>query len=170
MGVEIERKFLLKNDIWEGFKKGKITIKQGYLNSDIERTVRVRLFGTTGFITVKGKVNGLSRPEFEYEIPYKDAVTLLTLCEQPIIEKIRYYIHQGDLVWEIDVFEGDNEGLVVAEIELTSETQSFYKPTWLGEEVSDDAKYYNSSLIKHPYQMWCVNNNLDNEEFLKDTE
>lgn len=154
MGLEIERKFLVKNTNWKGLIEQKNYIKQGYLNSNIERTVRVRITNQTAFLTIKGKTKNTTRQEFEYEIPFEDAESLLKLCETPLIEKVRYTVkHEGKL-WEIDKFEGDNEGLVVAEIELANEDEEITLPNWIGEEVSHDAKYYNSSLIRKPFKNW----------------
>ena len=154
MGLEIERKFLLKNDTWKTEADNGIEIKQGYLSSVIERTVRVRVIGEKGMLTVKGKTDNLTRKEFEYEIPFNEAVLLLDLCETPIIEKKRYLVKRDSLVWEIDVFEGENEGLKVAEVELDSETQSFELPDWAGNDVSKESKYYNSALITNPFKNW----------------
>ena len=154
MGLEIERKFLIKDDSWEKDVKEGISIKQGYLNSTAERTVRIRIYGDNGFLTVKGRNKSLTRKEFEYQIPLKDAFDMLDICEKPIIEKTRFLLSKNNSTWEIDVFEGKNEGLIVAEIELTSEKESFDSPSWLGEEVSLDSKYYNSSLITNPYSNW----------------
>lgn len=133
--------------------QGKV-IRQGYLNSDKARTVRVRVYGEQGFLTIKGKNNQLTRQEFEYEIPLSEATVLLTLCEQPLIEKTRFLLKHEAATWEIDVFEGDNKGLIVAEIELESESQAVTLLDWVGEEVSADPRYFNSSLIAHPYQNW----------------
>ncbi len=152
MGQEIERKFLVQPG-WKPDGEGS-RIAQGYLSSVPERTVRVRVRGRKGYLTVKGKNAGIQRAEFEYEIPLADAEAMLALCEQPLIEKTRYLIPQGELCWEVDVFEGDNAGLTVAEIELPSEDTSFARPEWLGEEVSGDLRYYNSSLIRHPFRAW----------------
>jgi CYTH domain-containing protein len=154
MGVEIERKFLIENDFWKNEIKEEVLIKQGYLNSEAERTVRVRTYGEQGFLTIKSKSQHLTRKEFEYQIPLADAQDLLNLCEKPIIEKKRFLVFSGDKTWEIDVFEGENEGLVVAEIELISEEETFEIPHWLGKEVSSDSRYYNSSLITNPYTNW----------------
>ncbi|UZR99541.1 CYTH domain-containing protein [Chondrinema litorale] len=156
MGVEIERKFLIKNDSWKSSADNGVQIKQGYLNSDKNRTVRVRVYGETGFLTIKGKNENLTRQEFEYEIPLDDANNLLELCEMPIIEKMRYIIVDQGNNWELDVFEGENKGLLVAEIELNSEDHQLELPAWVGEEVSTDPKYYNSSLISNPYKNWDV--------------
>ena len=154
MGLEIERKFLVKNDSWKDEIKEIISIRQGYLNSETERTVRIRIHGEQGILTIKGKNQNLTRKEFEYPIPLNEALDLLQICEKPIIKKTRYLISSDNKTWEIDVFEGKNKGLVVAEIELNSEEESFIFPSWLGEEVSSDAKYYNSSLITAPYSSW----------------
>lgn len=156
MAIEIERKFLLKNDSWKDndqLSAGKV-IKQGYLSIKPSQTVRARVKGEKAFLTIKGKSEGISRQEFEYEIPIPDALDLLKLCEYPTIEKTRYKLPQGDLVWEIDVFEGDNEGLIMAEVELTSENQKIDLPDWVGEEVSDDNRYFNAQLVQNPYKNW----------------
>lgn len=157
MSVEIEHKFLVKNNNWKKGIKSFSRIAQGYLNSDPERTTRVRVKGDKGFITIKGKNDGIARTEFEYEIPLKDAEQLLHLCEQPLIEKIRSEVQVGKHTWEVDEFFGNNEGLLVAEIELKSTLEEFDVPEWAGENVSNDKRYYNSSLIKNPYKKW----NLD---------
>ena len=156
MGKEIERKFLLKTANWKTIADKGTVIKQGYLYSSKESTTRVRLYGNKAFLTIKGKTKGISRAEFEYEIPVKEALEIFNLCQNPLIEKTRFIIKQGELKWEIDVFEGENEGLVVAEIELASETQLFDKPEWLGKEVSHENKYYNSFLVKNPFKNWSL--------------
>lgn len=156
MGVEIERKFLVKST-WQPQSAGE-EIAQGYLSSVPERTVRVRIRGTKGYLTVKGKNGGADdarRAEFEYEIPFADARAMLALCETGVIEKVRHVEPApDDHAWEIDVFHGQNEGMVVAEIELGAENEPFARPVWLGEEVTGDARYYNSSLAKHPFCEW----------------
>lgn len=153
MAKEIERKFLVEQALWKPHSEG-ISIRQGYLNSDPERVVRVRTKGEKAFMTVKGKNEGIVRAEFEYQIPYQDAEQMFFLCEQPLIEKRRYEeIYYGNL-WEIDCFFGDNKGLIVAEIELKSQEESFIKPAWVGDEVSSDSRYYNSNLRKNPYREW----------------
>ena len=152
MAREIERKFLVK-DSWQPQSEG-VKIAQGYLSTVPERTVRVRIKGAKGYLTIKGKNTGISRAEFEYEIPRQDAKELLAMAEQPILAKTRYLEKQGESLWEIDVFAGANEGLVVAEIELPSEEADFARPAWLGEEVSGDVRYYNANLIKQPYSLW----------------
>ena len=154
MGKEIERKFLVKGDAWKSLAKA-TRYRQGYLNSVKERTVRVRTVGDKGFLTVKGITTGASRAEYEYPIPASDAEALLNdLCEKPLIEKNRYKIKDGNLTWEVDEFFGENQGLIVAEVELESESQSFEKPGWVGEEVTGDPRYFNANLIKHPYTKW----------------
>lgn len=157
MGVEIERKFLLKDDSWRKNSVG-IFYTQGYLNKTQKSTVRVRIAGDRGFLTIKSKSQGISRKEFEYEIPKKDAIELLELSLTPIIEKIRYKIEYAGNCWEVDEFLGENKGLFVAEIELSSEDQQFEKPDWVGEEVSGDKRYYNSHLARNPYLKWRVEN------------
>lgn len=154
MGQEIERKFLVTATTYRDLAKG-THYKQGYLNSQKERVVRVRTIDETGFMTVKGLTKGATRLEYEYEIPAKDADELLELlCEQPIIDKHRFKVPMDGFVWEIDEFHGENEGLTVAEIELASEDQTFNKPDWIGEEVTGDPRFYNSNLIANPYTKW----------------
>ena len=154
MATEIERKFLLKNSDWKKEISTSMEIRQGYLSLDKERTVRIRVKGEKGILTIKGTTENVSRKEFEYEIPKEDAEQLLELCHRPLIEKIRSeVIHEG-MTWEIDEFIGENEGLIVAEIELESENQAFEIPNWIGKEVSDDARYYNSNLVKQSYGNW----------------
>ena len=154
MGVEIERKFLIKDDSWRANAKGE-KCRQGYLNSAKERVVRVRTIEDKGILTIKGISKGATRAEFEYEIPIAEAKAMLdNLCEKPLIEKKRYKIEFGGHVWEVDEFFGENQGLTVAEVELRSEGESFEKPTWIGEEVTGDPKYFNSNLVQHPYTKW----------------
>ena len=154
MGKEIERKFLIKGDAWRALTSGTM-YRQGYLNSAKERTVRVRTVGDKAFLTIKGITVGATRAEYEYEIPFGDCNFLLDeLAEKPIIEKKRYKIKQGEFTWEIDEFFGDNQGLIVAEIELLSEDQAFDKPDWIGDEVTGDPRYFNSNLIKNPFKSW----------------
>jgi adenylate cyclase len=154
MAQEIERKFRVANDDWRAMATSSSSLKQGYLSSSAEATVRVRLEDNLGTLTIKSKTKGITRNEFEYAIPAQEAKELLMLCKGPLIEKIRYRILQENHTWEIDVFEGDNDGLIIAEIELTSEDDYFAKPQWLGEEVSGDSRYYNSNLATHPYVNW----------------
>ncbi|MFC0168901.1 CYTH domain-containing protein [Pseudoduganella danionis] len=153
MGVEIERKFLLRGDAWRSMGQP-VLLRQGYLSSHKERVVRVRIEGERGVMTIKGRNVGAVRGEWEYEIPLADASELLLLCEQPLIEKYRSRIDYAGHVWEVDEFLGVNAGLVVAEIELGSEAEQFELPEWVGEEVTSDVRYLNSSLIKHPYSAW----------------
>ena len=154
--VEIERKFLVNSNAFktEAFTQNRIS--QGYLSSVPERTVRVRIKGNKGFLTIKGVSNesGLSRFEWEKEIPVDEATALLKLCEQGVIEKTRFEVKMGNHIIEIDEFYGDNEGLIMAEIELQSETETFEKPNWLGAEVTQDFRYYNSYLSQNPYKRW----------------
>jgi len=153
MGTEIERKFLVKEGPWR--EAAADTYRQGYLSTVKERTVRVRTINDKGYLTVKGISVGASRLEFEYEIPVADARELLDkLCEKPLIEKQRYKLDHGGLTWEIDVFFGDNEGLIVAEVELQSEDQVFERPDWVVDEVTSDPRYYNANLINNPYSKW----------------
>jgi len=154
MGREIERKFLVRGDVWRSIAEGTL-YRQGYLNSARERTVRIRTIGEKAFLTIKGLTVGATRPEYEYEIPLADGNAMLaTLAEKPIIEKKRYRVPFGGLVWEIDEFFGENAGLIVAEVELKSEGQVFSKPEWVGEEVTGDPRYFNSSLVKYPCARW----------------
>jgi adenylate cyclase len=155
MAQEIERKFLVKGE-FKKFAAKQTRITQGYLNSVPERTVRVRVKGDKGFITVKGVGNasGASRYEWEKEIPVAEVMELLKICEPGVIDKTRYNIPAGNFTFEVDEFYGENQGLVVAEIELKSESDVFVKPEWLGEEVTGDKKYYNSMLMKNPYTKW----------------
>jgi len=154
--IEIERKFLVTSQDFkkEAFKNTKI--EQGFLNTHKDRTVRVRLNGNQGFITVKGlsSDNGLSRFEWEKEILKEDAKALLKLCEAGRIDKTRYEVEFNKHIFEVDVFHGENEGLIIAEVELKKENESFNKPKWIGEEVTGNIKYYNSQLSKQPYNRW----------------
>ena len=154
--IEIERKFLVISDVFKSEAIRKSHIVQGFLNSDKERTVRVRLKNDEGFLTVKGLSNddGLSRFEWETSINKAEAEALLKLCEKGVIDKIRYDIPVGNLVFEVDEFFGDNEGLIIAEIELNDVNEGFQKPNWLGEEVTGNTKYYNSQLSKQPFNTW----------------
>jgi adenylate cyclase len=152
MGVEIERKFLVHGTAWKQAEG--VPYRQGYLNRDKHRTVRVRLAGDCAFLTIKGVSVGATRAEFEYPIPVVDAQSLLALCDGPVIDKVRYVLQHAGTTWEVDAFAGDNAGLVVAEVELTHEDEVFSRPDWLGEEVTHDARYFNSSLASHPYCQW----------------
>ncbi|OIQ23434.1 CYTH domain-containing protein [Lacinutrix sp. MedPE-SW] len=154
--IEIERKFLVNSNNFKTQSYNSFKIKQGFLNTHKERTVRVRLKGDIGYITVKGasSKNGLSRFEWEKEITTNEANSLLKLCENGVIDKTRYEVKSGNHIFEIDEFYGENAGLIIAEIELTSENESFEKPNWLGKEVTGEIKYYNSQLSIMPFNKW----------------
>ena len=156
--IETERKFLVKSNDFKTRAFAQNRIAQGYLNSTPERTVRVRIKGEKGFLTIKGIGNesGMTRFEWENEIPVKEAQQLLNLCESGKIEKIRYEIKVGSHVFEVDEFFGENDGLIIAEIELSSETEMFEKPDWLGEEVTNDERYYNAYLSRNPFKEWVL--------------
>jgi adenylate cyclase len=154
MAVEIERKFLLSDSSWKDGVKG-THYRQGYLSLDPARTVRVRIAGDHGYLTIKGTSEGASRAEFEYPIPLVDARLLLdVLCHQPQIEKVRYRIDYAGLTWEVDEFLGENAGLVLAEVELVSPDQAVKRPPWVGREVTEDPRYYNAWLSQHPFSVW----------------
>lgn len=152
MAIEIERKFLVVGDAWRDAPA--VFYSQGYLNRDKARTVRVRIAGEEAFLTIKGTSVGARRAEFEYPIPIWDARELLAMCEQPLIEKNRRKILHEGFIWEVDEFLGENLGLVVAEIELPAEDAVFAKPDWVGEEVTEDARYFNSNLSHTPFTRW----------------
>ena len=154
--IEIERKFLVRSDAFKKEAFAQNRIAQGYLSSVPERTVRVRIKGDKGFLTIKGASNetGLSRFEWEKEIPVDEATALLKLCEKGIIDKTRFEVKIGNHIFEVDEFYGENEGLIIAEVELKSETETFEKPVWLGKEVTNDIRYYNSYLSKNPFTNW----------------
>ena len=156
MSLEIERKFLVKNEDFKTDAYQKKLLKQGYLNSDKNKTVRVRIADDKGFITLKGKSNstGTTRFEWEKEIDLLEAEQLLLLCEPSVIDKTRFYVKSENHIFEVDEFYSDNQGLIVAEIELNSENEQFKKPSWLGKEVTGNIKYYNSSLSKNPFKNW----------------
>jgi len=153
MAIEIERKYLVKGEGWRGLVEP-VQYAQSYLLSDETRTVRVRIAGESGFLTIKGKSGRMSRKEFEYGIPLEDAHEIMLLCRIPIIEKKRSRIEWEGKVWEVDEFEGKNKGLIMAEIELKSEDESFTLPPWIGEEVTGDPRYFNSYLSQYPYTGW----------------
>jgi adenylate cyclase len=154
MSVEIERKFLVSGDAWKILGQG-TAIRQGYLSTNPDRVVRVRIEGSSATMTIKGRSQGATRGEWEYAIPLDDADELLSqLCERPLIEKTRTRVTHDGMVWEVDEFFGENRGLIVAEIELQSENQAFSKPEWIAEEVTHDTRYFNSSLLKHPFAAW----------------
>jgi adenylate cyclase len=156
MAQEIERKFLVTSDLWQSGVTG-LRMSQGYLSNDPERTVRVRIGGEKAWLTIKGRSEGISRLEFEYEIPVSDAAELLGLCLPTVIDKTRYEVNFEGHLWEVDVFHGDNTGLVVAEVELENENISPAIPPWIGAEVSGDARYFNSRLSEEPFQKWAEN-------------
>ena len=155
MGIEIERKFLLANSDWRDQASEPVRFRQGYLVGSEKSSVRVRTEGERAFINIKSATLGIRRQEYQYSIPLEDAEKLLDeLCDKPLIEKHRFYIQNNKHTWEIDEFLGDNQGLIVAEIELKHEEEVFDRPSWLGNEVSDDTRYYNVCLVKHPYKDW----------------
>ena len=156
MAQEIEKKFLVKSEDFKSLASKSTRITQGYLSSIPERTVRVRTKGDRGFITIKGigSASGASRYEWEKEIPASEVEELLKICEPGVIDKTRYEVKAGNHTFEVDEFYGENQGLTVAEVELSSEDESFQKPDWLGAEVTGDTKYYNSMLMKHPFTKW----------------
>ena len=155
MAIEIERKFLVKNEGWRGSIISSSVLKQGYLANQNNASVRVRIAHGKAHLNIKSKTLGIRRSEYEYQIPVEDAEEMLQhLAEQPVISKTRYLVQYAEHVWELDVFDGENSGLVVAEIELKSEQETFALPDWAGEEVSGDPKYYNINLVKHPFSKW----------------
>jgi CYTH domain-containing protein len=155
MGFEIERKFLVRKDLWYALKKPEGTgITQAYLVNEPGKVIRIRVTDRNGYITIKGLNTGATRPEFEYSIPREEALTILELFPSNKIEKIRYKIEYQGNTWEVDEFFGMNDGLIMAEIELEREDEPFEKPGWIGEEVTDDPRYYNSYLSEHPYNTW----------------
>ena len=154
MGVEIERKFLVKCNSWRDLAPG-VLYRQGYISTQPGRTVRVRVADDRAFITLKGASQGIARSEFEYSIPLEDANEILTLlCSLPLIEKYRRKIDLNGLVWEVDEFLGENQGLVIAEVELENADQAIELPDWIGEDVSHDSRYYNSNLVNNPFSRW----------------
>jgi adenylate cyclase len=155
MATEIERKFLVVNDGWRGAVQRRARYRQGYLASGPASSVRIRTSEDGAWLNIKGATLGVRRSEYEYPIPLTDADEMLDeLCDGALIEKTRYFVEHQGKIWEIDVFDGANDGLVVAEIELDSEDEAFARPDWLGEEVSHDRRYYNVSLVNHPYSSW----------------
>lgn len=154
MHIEIERKFLVIGTNWKK-NATSLACKQGYIYASAEKTIRIRIMADAGYITIKGETQGIGRKEFEYPIPLEDAHKLLyDMCDKPLIEKTRYLVNYQGFTWEIDAFEGDNKGLIIAEIELTDENQQFPTPPWLGKEVTNDSRYYNASLQKKPFSLW----------------
>ncbi|MFW6020667.1 MAG: CYTH domain-containing protein [Guyparkeria sp.] len=155
MAKEIERKFLLASDAWRQQIERSERMVQGYLNDQGPVSVRARIAGSRAWLNIKSRTLGISRDEFEYEIPLTDAERMLDhLTTGPVIDKTRHFVTYGEHLWEIDEFHGENDGLVVAEVELESVDQPFHRPDWLGDEVSDDARYYNVSLVKNPFSQW----------------
>lgn len=155
MGIEIERKFLVKNELWRPEVTSFTLLRQGYLTSQNNAAVRVRVAGEHAFINIKSTTAGLQRTEFEYQIPLADAEAILDcLALRPLIEKTRHKIIHGQHTWELDVFANDNQGLVMAEVELASTDESFLLPPWAGQEVTGDPRYYNANLVKHPFTTW----------------
>ena len=155
MAVEIEHKFLVRDERWRREVERSVRMRQGYLTSDARCSVRVRVAGDQGHLNVKSGTLGIQRSEYEYPIPLAEAEEILdTLCEQPLLEKTRHFVRFGGHLWEIDEFEGDNAGLIVAEVELSRTDEPFDRPDWLGEDVSHDIRYYNSQLARHPYRTW----------------
>ncbi len=155
MAFEIERKFLVKNNKWKENILSETVLKQGYIAHQPNATVRVRIAGDSAYLNIKSATTGISRAEFEYAIPLADAEAMLEkVAEQPFIHKSRYKVQWGGHVWDLDLFGGENAGLVMAEIELSSEDESFQLPPWAGEEVSADPRYYNANLVKHPFTQW----------------
>ena len=159
MGLEIERKFLIQSDAWRTDRLGNpvagILYRQGYILASPDRTVRVRIAGDKAFMTIKGGAIGMGRAEYEYAIPVTDAAEMLdTLCDRPLIEKVRHRIAIDDLVWEVDEFSGDNQGLIMAEVELPDANHPVRIPNWIGQEVTGDPRYFNAYLVKHPFREW----------------
>lgn len=155
MGIEIERKFLLRDDRWRELAEPGVVFRQGYLVGARQASVRVRIEGNRAFLNIKSMTLGVRRQEYQYPLPLDDANEMLeTLCEKPLVEKTRYVVHHAGHEWEVDVFEGENAGLIVAEVELTSEDETLIMPDWVGKEVSADPRYYNVNLVKHPYRTW----------------
>ncbi len=155
MGTEIERKFLVSGQGWRDAVREARPMRQGYLVAERARSVRIRVVGSDATLTIKGETQGATRPEFEFPIPLDDAARILeTLCLRPLVEKTRHLVEHAGHQWELDVFSGANAGLVVAELELESEDEDFEKPPWLGDEVTDDPRYYNASLARRPYREW----------------
>jgi adenylate cyclase len=155
MGLEIERKFLVVNDSWKMSVESESRLIQGYLSTEKNATIRVRVKGDRAYLTIKGATTGIKRSEYEYEIPVKDAEEMLQNNSLgAVISKQRYKVRCGEHVWDLDLFHGDNEGLVMAEVELSTEDEQFELPDWAGMEVSDDVRYYNANLVENPYRRW----------------
>ena len=155
MANEIERKYLIINDAWKALADDGMQIIQGYMGSNEKSSIRIRINGDKANLNIKSKTIGIKRSEYDYKIPLKEAKEMLeTLCDKPLIEKTRYHVKHENNVWEIDVFAGENEGLIVAEIELDATDETFNLPDWIGEEVSNDPRYYNICLVTHPFKQW----------------
>jgi adenylate cyclase len=155
MGIEIERKYLIANDSWQENADEGIQMIQGYMSSNDKSSVRIRVNGEIANLNIKSKTIGAQRSEFDYLIPVAEAMEMLeTLCNKPFIKKTRYHVKFQDHTWEIDVFAGENQGLIVAELELNSVDENFVLPDWIGKEVTDDPRYYNICLVSHPYKDW----------------
>jgi CYTH domain-containing protein len=155
MGLEIERKFLLRSDAWRTQARSRVLMRQGYLSSGSRCSIRARIAGEQAWLNMKAKRSGMTRLEYEYAIPVSEANEILEeLCDGPVVEKYRHEVAIGAYVWEIDEFLRENAGLIVAEIELGSEAESFDRPEWLGDEVTSDERYYNFNLAKHPFKLW----------------
>jgi adenylate cyclase len=155
MAVEIERKFVVKNDLWRESIESQAHIMQGYLADNANAAVRVRVKGDAAYLTIKGEASGISRSEYEYRIPIEDAQAMLReLAMFPPIDKVRYSVRFGRHLWDLDLFAGENEGLVMAEVELETEDEAFEMPPWAGEEVSGDSRYYNVNLARNPFKHW----------------
>lgn len=159
MAVEIERKFLVNGEGWRQGVEAALRMHQGYISVNADKTVRVRIVdgpdGRRGWLTIKGRARGLARPEFEYEIPFEDGVEMLDLfCQGRTLEKVRHHVPWEGHLWEVDVFEGNNEGLILAEIELDEDDEAFEIPPWVGQEVSGDVRYFNARLVEEPYRSW----------------
>jgi CYTH domain-containing protein len=155
MAIEIERKFLVIGDSWRSLAEGQV-YRQGYIPTQDKTTVRIRVVGSQGYLTIKGQSTGMTRAEYEYPIPVTDAETILqTLCQPPLIEKIRYCIPIENVIWEVDEFTEENQGLILAEVELEEEQQTVNLPDWVGAEVTQDARYYNVNLAQCPYKQWA---------------
>jgi adenylate cyclase len=155
MALEIEHKYLIRKDLWYAVHKpAGVKIRQGYLQTDPEKTIRIRISGINAFLTIKGPSRNASRVEYEYPIPTEEAEELLQLCTIPIIEKVRYRVEYEGKAWDVDEFFGENEGLILAEIELSYPEEPYRKPSWVGEEVTDDPRYYNSYLAANPVSGW----------------
>ena len=153
--MEIEHKYLVRKDLWYAIQKPVGTdIRQGYLLTDPGKTVRVRIAGTQAYLTIKGPSTNASRAEYEYPIPLSEANELMQLCLQPVIEKVRYKIEHAGKIWEVDEFFGENDGLVIAEIELLSPDEKYEIPAWVGEDVTEDPRYYNAYLAEHAFKTW----------------